>query len=383
MNEAFIWCYPWDLEDEGLDASLGRIAGELGLDAVSVAATHGNVAEIRPRLDASSRSFLAPAGAAFQPDARHYGGTRIRPHAAAWLKSRNALAKIADAAERHRLGLRISIVCNDSPTLVQRHAHAACVNWLGDASDRWLCPSNPEVREYLSAMAEDLATNYPARTIELEAFAFSPRRLVRYEASWLPDDEISRSLAAWCFCAACRQRARDGGIDVDKLVARIHSRFDAPIEPSPDQTFADFAGQEPLAAAYEQLRIDTVSSLVATVRTRTKARLVLHLSPQARREAVRTTTVDAHCDGWVSAANTGPYATGECASLSPAVINRREAAFICLPPMCNDGPSLVSAVHEASQAGCAAVGFSHYGAAPEPCLDWIRQATRYARRESH
>lgn len=382
MKEAFIWCYPWDLEDEGLDAALGRIAGELGLDAVSIAASHGTLAEIRPRLDASSRSFLTAAGAAFQPDGRHYGGTRIRPPAAAWLKSRNPLAKIAEAAERHRLGLRINIVCHDSPTLVQRHPHAACVNWLGDASDRWLCPSCPEVREYLGAMVEDLAANYPARTIELEAFAFSPRRLVQYDASWLPDDDLSRSIMAWCFCAACRQRARDGGIDVDGLVARMHERLGAQIEQSSGQTLADFVAQEPLVAAYEQLRVQTVSSLVAAIRARTTTRLMLHLSPQAGREAVRIPEFDAHCDGWISVAGGERQRTNEIASSSRVSPSRREAAFLCHPPMCKDGPSLVSAVHEASQAGYAGVGFSHYGVAPEQCLDWIRQAIRYARRES-
>lgn len=64
-------------------------------------------------------------------------------------------------------------------------------------------------------------------------------------------------------------------------------------------------------------------------------------------------------------------------------MGRREAAFFCWPPMCKDGPALVSAVHEASQAGCLAVGFAHYGAAPLASLEWIRQAVRYARREAY
>ena len=381
MKEAFIWCYPWDLEEEGLDSSLARISGELGLDAISVAATHGDIAELRSRYIAPNHSFVTTSGVAFQPDAGRYSGSRIRPHAAPWLKSRNPLARIAEAAERHRLALRLNMVCNDMPAIVQRHPHAACVNVFGNASGRWMCPSNPDAREFLAALVEDLSANYPARTIELEAFAFSPRRLVDYHASRQPDDDTARALMSWCFCAACRQRARDAGIDADALVANIRERIirqtEAPAAPT--TTFNAYLAEQPQIAAFIRLRAQVIASLVEALRTRARKRLILHHSPMAQREGIEPSLLDSHCDGWITA----PPSTVSRAQLTGIDMGRREAAFFCWPPMCKDGPALVSAVHEASQAGCPAVGFAHYGAAPLASLEWIRQAVRYARREAY
>ena len=31
MTQAFFWCYPWDVEDEGYERALGRMAGDAEL----------------------------------------------------------------------------------------------------------------------------------------------------------------------------------------------------------------------------------------------------------------------------------------------------------------------------------------------------------------
>ena len=58
-----------------------------------------------------------------------------------------------------------------------------------------------------------------------------------------------------------------------------------------------------------------------------------------------------------------------------------------LPPVADpvergDDPALVAAVHESVQAGHSEIGFYADGLLPASCLDWVRQAIRYARRES-
>ena len=82
-------CFPWDLDLEGYDESLARLAGEIGVDAILVPAVHEGIRELRPRAAEGTRAFVCRAAAHFQPNAKLYSGLRIRPIAAAWMKTRN------------------------------------------------------------------------------------------------------------------------------------------------------------------------------------------------------------------------------------------------------------------------------------------------------
>src|SRR5262249_33730749 len=98
----YFYCYPWDLEDEGLEISLGRLAGEIGVDGITVAATETDIRMIRGRPLGGRRTFISPAGAHFQPDPAIHRGNRIRPIPASWMKSKNPLERIAKVAEKER-----------------------------------------------------------------------------------------------------------------------------------------------------------------------------------------------------------------------------------------------------------------------------------------
>mgnify|MGYP001317625225 CR=1 FL=1 len=84
MADFFFWAYPWDLDDEGLEVALGRMAGQIGLDAVSVLVVRPHVREIRPRHVYSTRVSEMEAGTYFAPARTCYVNTRIQPMAAAW-----------------------------------------------------------------------------------------------------------------------------------------------------------------------------------------------------------------------------------------------------------------------------------------------------------
>jgi len=384
MFQAAFECFPWDLDLEGYDDALGRLAGDIGVDAVLVTAVHQGIRELRQRAPEAERAFICGAAAHFQPDSRKYAGLRIRPLPAAWMKSRNPLERITEAAEKHRLKLRVSVSCCQGDALVERYRHAACIDFFGTAMN-WLCPSHPDVRSYLAALVEDLTTNYPVAALHLDTAHFEPFYATGYMDSLEPPPEISSLFFNTCYCAACCQRATDAGVDVsalraviDKLLVKLN-RWELVAASS----LTDLSAQEPLIAAFQRMRRETVTSLVHSLKTCCRTALRIGLFFPSETSAAVPAELSAHCDGFyvqVSSSRERDWPSDEIEDAGgPA---RCDINFTCYPPMAPDSPTLVSAVHRAAQSGIGSIIFTNYGVTPEPCLDWVRQAIRYARREA-
>jgi hypothetical protein len=389
MKQAFFWCYPWDLEAEGTEAALARMAGDIGTDAVSVATTLYGVEQFRPRAPAGQQRFVHDAAAHFQPDGKLYTNTRIRPVAAGWMKSRNPLDKIARAAQKENLGLRAWTVCCHSSALAAKHPLASCVDVFGNPMGTWLCPANPEVREYLAALVEDLSRNYPLEAIELEAanFGDGPHYHRHYQAGVAPGP-VERVLLWWCFCPSCRQRAEGGGIEVESVVASVRGCLDRMfrLERPAYSSIEEALEADEHLAAYFRMRCEAVTSLLASLRRQTNVRLLVHVDSSAWDSGANIARLSEHCDGFVAtAADYGSPAWSERVDRlvqATGTTGRVDLGLACCPPRVSDGPALVAATHRAAQSGYAGVGFCNYGLAPEPCLDWVRQAIRFARRET-
>lgn len=381
----FFHSHPWDLEDDGLDAALGRLAGEIGVDAVSVTGTDPGIRELRGRPIGGRWTFQCGAAAHFQPESKYYTTGRIRPIVAAWMKSRNPLERIARVAERERLKLRVALDCCAGRELVERYSHAACVDLFGATSDARLCPSNPDFRAYVAALMEDVSTNYPVETIELAGLDFGAASIRddRVESGIEPS-QADHAFLAWCFCASCRQRAADAGITPDVVVAAILSRLDAAskLESRDVRSFRQLLSENDVLAAYQRMRVDSVVSLARSVRSKATCRVIHRLEGDLNARAVDPASLISTCDAVIVRRD------GEGDPSSPPFGNlaiaaeRLEIGLTCRPPHSADGPSLVASTLAASRAGYAAIGFENYGLTPEPCLEWVRQAIRFARRET-
>lgn len=380
MQQRFIfWCHPWDLEDEGIDATLARLAGDIGVDTLSVTAVHPGIYQVRPRPLGDRWTFQSGAAAHFQPDAKRYGSSRIRPHAAAWMKNRNPLERIAKAAERERLRLRVRVSLLNGEELVERHAHAACVNLFGDPSRDRLCPSHPDVREYVAGLVEDLWTNYGLDAIELDGLDWGHDSRITISDD-VHHDELLGQFSSWCFCASCRQRAAESSIDAEavRLAAVDHWRQTANMENHSQSRDWETSEAHTLVSRYLNQHPATITSLIQLIRTRSPAALRYHLGPTS---GTVGTGAARECGAWVQHCG-GADAAKE---LQPdSAIGAPSNCDILIPlsrATIKDGPSLVALVHQLSQVGYAGIGFDSYGLTPEPCLDWVRQAVRYARRE--
>ena len=387
----FMYCYPWDLDDEGVELSIGTLAGRVGVDAVSVAASLHGVREHRGRQMGNRRTVEYDAAVHFRPDSGCYANTRLRPVVAPWLRSRNPLQRIADEALKQGIRLRVWSACCHSSTLVARYPSASCVDVFGDSVSTWLCPSNPDVREYLVALVRDLGAHYAVDALELEAAHFGHGgHAHRHLTCGVLPNEAQRTVLGWGFCASCRQRARRNGIDADAVAAKTQGLLAAMyrLEPTPTDSAAALIAADEALLAYHRMRVETVASLVELARSRTEARLVVRFPDMALNPydtGVDPVAVRKHCDALSLPlpAPADPPAQRVLEKIVAAMggPGAAEVTMDCHPPRFQDGPTLVAEVKRLAAQGYAAIGFSNYGVAPEPCLDWVRQAIRFARRE--
>ena len=130
----------WDLDLEGYDESVGRLAGDIGVDAARVAATHEGIHQLRPRAAEAARAFICGAARTSSPI---QNSMPIRVSAPFRRRGRNRETRWKNrrGAQKNRLALRVFVSCCQGDAMAERYSHAACIDFFGRMSDNWLCPS--------------------------------------------------------------------------------------------------------------------------------------------------------------------------------------------------------------------------------------------------
>lgn len=393
---AYAWCEPWNLLPAGLDATLDYLAGEVGLDGLCVSATAGDVHAFRARADAAPRTFRCPAAAHFQPAARCYADSRLRPATAAWIRSANPLEQIAKACEKRRLKLRVRVVLLHAPPLVDKYPFAACKDAFGDPSPARLCPGNPDVRAYAAGLIEDLTTNYAVEAVDVgeadfgSAAGFHPGRMVAAPVErWAP--------SVHCFCESCRQAATEAGVDVEAAALAARTALESALVPGEHATTgggrAAVRGLEAGSAASEHFRQAVVVQLFAAMKRRTRRPIWAVSCDDAQRERgvdwprVREFVEGCllTCDGFPAASTAGEAiaALADPFGGNPRVGIVRSLAPEAHCPSANAlSTDLVAATTAMALTGHREFIFGDCGIAPPQRLEWVRQAVRFARREA-
>ncbi|GMV97876.1 MAG: hypothetical protein AMXMBFR83_22300 [Phycisphaerae bacterium] len=386
MFQTIVHVDPWDLVDEGIDAVLDRLAGEAGATGISVTLSAPAAAYLRPHQGVHPRTFRSEGGLQFQPAKDAYAATRLRPLTAEWLKKSNPLIEVAQACQDRGLTLRGRIVCCQSDLLAPRFDFAAAKDVFGDRHPGWLCPANPDVRAFLRALVADLAANLPTESLELVAAGFPP------PADWNAHRDAGfdagpagQWLLSLCFCESCRQAAADV-VDVAAaarsatVILEPALKTGEPVAPS----VADLLADDPILRAFAEWRAEQVMKLIGLMKNACGCRLLLNVGPDAWTPDADLAAVAGRCDALVASA-----ATEE--AVEPAIRQARTAAGadgrveISIEggsPGYTESASLVRSFSTAVRMGlrCAVVG--SYGRMPLARLEWIKQAARYALRES-
>jgi hypothetical protein len=389
MFQTNMWTYLWDLVDEGIDDALDRLKGEAGATGISLAVTYHSIEQLRPHSGVTPRTFRSPGGAQFQPTPELYAATRIRPLVPSWLKKTNPLAAVSDACEKRGLKLRAWTVCCHGSAMVAKYPVFAMKDVFGDPSATWMCPVNPDVREYLRALVEDLTTHYRLDTIELERPSF-PEKLHSHahRKAGVELGPVGDFLYNLCFCESCRQAAKRDGVDVEAAATAVLGGLnailsdDTPTAASP----SEFVSRNPVVSEFVDWRCRQVTSLVAALKEASPARVIVHRVGDQYMTATDWRSVAGACDGLLShCAYSGDEAmkalvnevlrdTGNMAGV--------ELGFNACTPPCPNAETFVSAVAGAAKLGVRAVDVYNYGLLPAGRMEWVRRASRYAQRET-
>jgi hypothetical protein len=220
-----IWTYPWDLLDEGLDISLGRIA-DAGLNAVSLAVSYHAGMLLLPHNPKTRVRFLEDGALYFRPTPDAFAGLDVQPRLSAMTAEGDPLAAILAAAERHGLDVVAWTICNHNSHLGALHPELTVRTAFGDPLTYALCPAQPAVQAYLVALVWALG-RYPLRMAQLESYGYTAFPHGHHH------EKLNVRLGAWgdllmglCFCPACQRAAEKAGIDGRAAQLQVRETLD-------------------------------------------------------------------------------------------------------------------------------------------------------------
>src|SRR5688572_4599770 len=110
MNDAALCVFPWDLEDEGLDAVLGFAAG-LGVTRLFLASVYHAGWFVLPHNPRRKTCMTEDGVAYFHPDPAQYASTTLKPQIARMAREVDWFAAVAGRLEEYGLRLTAWTVC--------------------------------------------------------------------------------------------------------------------------------------------------------------------------------------------------------------------------------------------------------------------------------
>ena len=374
-----MYVYSWDLWQEGSAVVAGRLR-DAGLNAVSLATAYHAGKFLRPHAPGGKVWFPEDGTVYFHPDPARYG--RLQPQAAAMVAEYDPLPALArEAGDFFVTGWTVGL---HNSRLGALHPDLCCQTPFGDPLINALCPSQPEVRRYLTALCLDTAAQPGIAEIAIEAPGFQTyRHGHHHEFELIALPEAVETLLGTCFCAACLVRAKAVGLDGDALAGQARRDLEA--------FFADGAAPvlnpqtDPDWRALQACRADTVTSLIAEVRVALDPAVCLAVIPSVQtpnalcwREGSDLAALAKVADRLeVPAYQTGPAAIAQDMDQVRAAAGDAAAiGFILRPtwPHVTGPDDLAACVASARAAGAAHLSFYNYGHMRLQSLDWIAAA---------
>ncbi len=266
-----LYCYPWDLVDEGIEAVYQRLR-ELGICRVHLATTYHRFQAILPH-NPVRRTLAATDSLTYYRRHEPTDPALLFESDSRWSADLAATMELARDYGIDVCGWTIAL--HYAPWFRQFPQYSVR-NLYGEPFPNAVCPSNPEVQAFVKWLALDVADRLGVDEIELETPSwgrfFNPVEELhdRIGVSLGPLDELALS---WCFCRVCTTTAQEAGIDVHYLVDALKSDLEATFASGSGrsgplgQLFDERAERLPELKQYAALRSRIVASLLADVQT--------------------------------------------------------------------------------------------------------------------
>lgn len=370
-----VYAHPWALGDLGVERSLDELASA-GIDGIQLSLSYHATAVLTPR-SPRRRVFHDRGSAYFDYQAAAPGPWRLRPRVLA--DAAEVVPRVIEGAAPRGMQVVAWLVYLYGHELAGRHPELAVRDAWGDVHPANLCPSQPTVRELavrLTSAALSLdPTGAAVGGLHAESLSFlpwsyglpSPKAAVRL-------DERAARLLGLCFCGACRERAREAGLDPDGVARTVRALFDAAVAGAPPSRAHDEA------AAYSDLLADATLELNREAAALVAARGLRFSSTAAEAEPERAdrgvaprvrALVDEVRVRMVPGATAAQVAAGLDAALAGCRPGTHAFAQYRLPDFA-DGPALTAAVSAACSAGIEGHRFYEFSLLTEEHLSWLR-----------
>ncbi|TIY08246.1 MAG: hypothetical protein E5V18_06710, partial [Mesorhizobium sp.] len=271
-----MWTYPWDVQDLGLEMVERDLAERAGLNMISLATSYHAGRFLQPRSPRRKAYFPEDGTIYFKPTTARWADLVIQPKVADVItEGGDVLAELVQRREAGGLQVSCWTVCLHNTRLGMLYPQAVTRNAFGDPNYYNLCPSHPDARAYVRALAADITHTYKPDRIELESPSFMGfAHEYHHEkdgVGLMPEDDFLLSL---CFCPSCLARAAGAGIEAEAARELVEQWIAEACERAmPERRFPEFPASGldtflpwPQLHAYLLWRFEPVTSLVAELR---------------------------------------------------------------------------------------------------------------------
>ncbi|WHO76914.1 hypothetical protein [Rhizobium sp. BT03] len=385
-----MWTYPWDIQDQGLDAIAAEFRNRAGLNTISMATSYHAGRFLQPRSPRQKAYFPEDGTVYFRPDESLWQDKLIRPLMAANVTERGDMLE-ALTQDRGVTGLKVSCwtVCLHNSRLGMLHPDHVTRNAFGNANYYNLCPSSPAARAYAVTLVRDITMNYRPDMVELESPNFMGfAHEYHHEKDGVGLNAEDDFLLSLCFCDYCTARAARAGVPVEGA-RRTVARFIAELcqRDVPERQFPDFpaAGidafrDHPDLHAYLAWRAEPVTSLIGEIKAAADpaSRIVLIDLKDGWLGGADLAAVGKICDGAILCCyDMEPNAIGDVIRTGRAALGSEKFLGVGLRvfyPEVGEAAVLAARAKAAVEAGADGVNFYNYGLIPAKRLDWVKAA---------
>ena len=275
--KATMWAYPWDMTAIGKGRFLDLIESA-GMTGISMATAYHAGLFVTPHHPHHRLYFPEDGVLYFRPTQGTAEQLSLQPRLSSLLEAGEPLRDTINEAHSRGIEVNSWFVCTHNTDLGMRNPDVVLRTAYGDPLYYGLCPANPKVAEYLVALLSDLSRAHAIDAIDAESLGFlGYPHGYHHEKDLLGLSEKAGYLLSICFCKACLRKARETGIDGERVRRVIRGKLDAIFEGGPGiagegDSLAAIASDpreridDPEVQAYLQMRVDVVMDLIRSVK---------------------------------------------------------------------------------------------------------------------
>jgi len=231
LTYSSVYLHPWDAVDEGVATVVSRLV-ETGFTHINLASSYHSGRFILPH-NPKRRVYVAEEGVVyFKPDPRSYVGTKLLPRRSSNYADTDVLELVSGAADDAGVKVNSWTVCLHNSAHVSQHPDVGVVDAYGAPDPNFMCPNNPDVRNYLLGLVRDLSSRYSLDFVQLESpvYPFGLEHGDHHEFFGVPVEPIASYLYPGCFCRFCVAKAREVGIDLPDVQKRVKQLIDISLQ---------------------------------------------------------------------------------------------------------------------------------------------------------